>query len=47
MLTLPPSVRIHVARRATDIRKGIDVLCALARDMVGGDPFSGQATDAL
>ena len=42
MLTLPPSVRIYVARGSTDIRKGIDGLCALARDVVGEDPFSGH-----
>lgn len=42
MLTLPPSVRIYVARGATDIRKGIDGLCALAREVVGEDPFSGH-----
>ena len=42
MLTLPPSVRLYLARGATDIRKGIDGLCALARDVVGEDPFSGH-----
>lgn len=42
MLTLPPSVRIYLARGSTDIRKGIDGLCALARDVVGQDPFSGH-----
>ena len=42
MLTLPPSVRIYVARGATDIRKGIDGLCAAARDIVGEDPFTGH-----
>lgn len=42
MLTLPPSVRIFLARGATDIRKGIDGLCAAARDLVGEDPFTGH-----
>ena len=42
MLTLPPSVRIYLARGATDIRKGIDGLCAAARDVVGEDPFTGH-----
>lgn len=42
MLTLPPSVRIYLARGATDIRKGIDGLCAAARDIVGEDPFTGH-----
>jgi transposase len=42
VLTLPPSVRIFLARGATDMRKGIDGLCALARDAVGEDPFTGH-----
>ena len=42
MLTLPPSVRIFLARGPTDMRKGIDSLCALARDVVGEDPFTGH-----
>ncbi len=42
MLTPPSSVRIFVCRGATDIRKGIDSLCAMARDVVGEDPFTGH-----
>ena len=42
MLTLPPSVRIFLARGPTDMRKGIDGLCALVRDVVGEDPFTGH-----
>jgi transposase len=42
VLTLPPSVRIFLARGPTDMRKGIDSLCALARDVVGEDPFTGH-----
>ena len=42
MLTLPPSVRIFIARGPTDIRKGIDGLCAAAREVVGEDPFTGH-----
>jgi transposase len=42
VLTLPPSVRIFLARGPTDLRKGIDGLCALARDVVGEDPFTGH-----
>ncbi|HEX5828616.1 MAG TPA: IS66 family insertion sequence element accessory protein TnpB [Candidatus Limnocylindrales bacterium] len=42
MLTLPPSVRIYVALGATDIRKGIDGLCAAAREVIGEDPFTGH-----
>ncbi len=42
MLTLPASVRIYLARGATDLRKGFDGLYAAARDVVGEDPFTGH-----
>lgn len=42
MLSLPPSVRIFVARGATDQRKSFDGLCALAKDVLRQDPFSGH-----
>jgi transposase len=42
MLSFPPSVRIFVARGATDQRKSFDSLCALAKDVLGEDPFSGH-----
>lgn len=42
MLSLPPSVRIFVARGATDQRKSFDGLCALAQDVLRQDPFSGH-----
>ena len=42
MLSFPPSVRIFVARGATDQRKSFDSLCALAKDVLSQDPFSGH-----
>jgi transposase len=42
MLSLPPSVRIFVARGATDMRKSFDTLAALVVDVVDEDPQSGH-----
>lgn len=42
MLSFPPSVRIFVARGTTDMRKSFDSLCALAKDVLCQDPFSGH-----
>jgi transposase len=42
MLSLPPSVRIFLARDAVDFRKAFDGLCAVVRDQFGDDPFSGH-----
>jgi transposase len=42
MLSLPPSVRIFVARGATDMRKSFDTLAALVCDVVAEDPQSGH-----
>ena len=42
MLTLPPSTRIFVATKPTDMRKGFDSLAALVRDFLGEDPLSGH-----
>ena len=41
MLSLPPSVRIFVARGATDMRKSFDTLAALVIDVIDEDPQSG------
>ena len=41
MLTLPPSVRIHLASQPTDMRRGFDGLMAMVR-LWGLDPFSGD-----
>lgn len=42
MLTLPPSVRIYLARGVTDMRKQIDSLAALVEHVLDKDPFSGH-----
>lgn len=42
MLSLPPSVRIFVARGATDMRKSFDTLAALVCDVIDEDPQSGH-----
>ena len=42
MLSLPPSVRIYLARGATDLRKAIDGLEAATRLTLRRDPFSGN-----
>lgn len=42
MLSLPPSIRIFVARAAVDMRKAFDGLSAIARDVLRQDPMSGQ-----
>ena len=42
MLSLPPAVRIFVARGATDMRKSFDTLAALVREVLREDPLSGH-----
>ena len=42
MLTLPPSVRILVARRPLDMRRSFDGLSAAVIDVIGEDPQSGH-----
>jgi transposase len=42
VLSFPPSVRIFVARGATDLRKSFDTLAALVRDVLAEDPLSGH-----
>lgn len=42
MLTLPTSVRIYLAYGATDMRKSIDGLSAMAKQVLEQDPFSGH-----
>jgi len=41
MIIPPPGVRVLVASRPVDFRKGMDGLAALARETLGQDPFSG------
>ena len=42
MLTLPPSVRIHVAVDPVDLRKSFDGLAHLVRGVLQDDPMSGH-----
>ena len=42
MLSLPPSVRIPLAREPADMRKGFDGLSHLVEGMLQEDPLSGH-----
>lgn len=42
MLSIPPSVRIFLARGATDMRKSFDGLCGVSRSVLAQDPLSGH-----
>lgn len=42
MLSLPPSVRLFVARDSVDMRKAIDGLSGVVRDLLCEDPMSGH-----
>ena len=42
MLSLPPSVRIWLASRATDLRKSFDTLAEVVRQQLQQDPLSGH-----
>ncbi len=42
MLSLPPSVRIFLCRKAIDFRRGFDGLAQLVRDHLHADPLSGH-----
>lgn len=41
MITIPAGVRVLVAARPVDFRKGPHGLAALAAEVLGEDPFSG------
>src|ERR1700731_1783276 len=41
MIVPPAGVRVLVATRPVDFRKGMDGLAALAKETLGQDPFSG------
>jgi transposase len=41
VIGLPPGVRVLIAMRPVDFRKGADSLAALAKEAFGQDPFSG------
>jgi transposase len=42
MVSLPTSVRIWLATRATDLRKSFDSLAELVRRQLAGDPLSSE-----
>lgn len=42
MLTLPPSVRVYVSTRPTDMHKSFDGLSALVSGVLGQDPMAGH-----
>jgi transposase len=41
MITVPAGIRVLVATKPVDFRKGGDGLAALVREALGADPFSG------
>jgi hypothetical protein len=41
MMVVPAGVRVLVATRPVDFRKGMDGLAGLAREKLGQDPFAG------
>jgi len=41
MIGIPPGVRILVAMRPVDFRRGADSLAALAQEVLRQDPFAG------
>ena len=42
MLTLPTSVRVFIARGATDLRRSFDRLSAQVQELLRQDPLSGH-----
>jgi transposase len=42
MLSLPTSVRVYLARGATDMRKSIDGLAAVTKEILEHEPTSGH-----
>ena len=41
MITVPAGLRVLIATKPVDFRKGADGLVALVRETLGDDPFSG------
>ena len=42
MLSLPPSVRIHLCLAPADMRRSFDGLARMAEEILAEDPFSGH-----
>jgi transposase len=42
VLSFAPTTRVFVARGATDLRRSFDRLAAMAKEVLGQDPFSGH-----
>ena len=42
MIAVPPGVRIMLAARPVDFRKGMDGLAALVQQVLQADPFAGE-----
>lgn len=42
MLTLPPSVRVFLCLAPADMRRSLDGLAAMTREVLREDPFSGH-----
>ena len=42
MISVPPGVRVWLAARPVDMRKGFDGLAAVVQQHLHKDPFSGQ-----
>ena len=42
MITVPAGLRVLIATKPIDFRKGADGLAALVRETLGDDPFSGS-----
>jgi transposase len=42
MLTLPPSVRVFMCLAPTDMRRSLDGLAGLTREILREDPLSGH-----
>ena len=42
MLTLPPSVRVFVCLKPADMRRSLDGLAAMTREILREDPLSGH-----
>ncbi|HSH74287.1 MAG TPA: IS66 family insertion sequence element accessory protein TnpB [Longimicrobiales bacterium] len=42
MLSFPGTIRVFLAREPVDFRKAHDGLCAVVRQQLGSDPFTGD-----